>query len=76
MKYIAVKIKGELFIMNTADELGGLIDNDIPHEVVGDVCDDKEFLDRCNTDCPHYCRGTCPAVTMRIYGSLWHVVMR
>ena len=76
MKYIAVKIKGELFIMNTADELGGLIDNDIPHEVVGDVCDDKEFLDRCNTDCPHYRRGTCPAVTIRIGGSLWHVITR
>ena len=38
MKYLAVEIKGEIFVMNNNDELGGLIDGDIPHTVIGRVC--------------------------------------
>lgn len=29
VKYLAVEIKGEIFVMNDNDELGGLIDGDI-----------------------------------------------
>lgn len=29
-KYLAIEIHGEIFVMNDNDELGGLIDNDVP----------------------------------------------
>ena len=32
--------------MNDNDELGGLIDNDVPHTVIGHVCTDE-----CDTTC-------------------------
>ena len=74
-KYLAIEIKGDVHVMNDLDELGGLIDNDIPHRVLGTVCDDQEFGDNCNTDCPLYCAGTCPAALVKdCEGVLWHVV--
>ena len=73
--YLAIEIRGDVHILNDTDELGGLIDNDILHKVLGEVCDDKEFGDRCNTDWTHFCMGTCPAKPIRdIDGNLWHVM--
>ena len=61
--------------MNVADELGGLIDNDIEHETLGTVCDEEEYGDHCNTDCPLYRSGTCRSVSIRdVHGKMWHVV--
>ena len=60
VKYLAVEIKGEIFVMNDNDELGGLIDGDIPHTVIGRVC-----TERCNTTCLHYRGGTCPCKAMK-----------
>ena len=75
MEYIAIEIKDSIHIMNDMDELGGLIDNDIPHKVLGVVCDDKEYGDRCNADCKHFCMGTCKAKPMRdVFGQMWHVL--
>ena len=31
MDYLAIEIRGDVHILNDLDELGGLIDNDIPH---------------------------------------------
>lgn len=74
-RYLAVKINGEVFIMNDTDELGGLIDCDVPHETLGEVCDSQEFGDNCNTDCPLFCSGTCRSILMRDKdGQLWHVI--
>ena len=45
-------------------------------ELIGDVCDDDEFLDNCNTDCVHYRQGTCPALLVRdVFDNLWHVLV-
>lgn len=45
-------------------------------ELVGDVCDDDEFLDNCSTDCSHYRHGTCPARLGRdVFSHLWHVLV-
>lgn len=69
VKYLAVEIKGEIFVMNDNDELGGLIDGDIPHTVIGRVC-----TERCNTTCLHYRGGTCPCKAMKdADGILIHV---
>ncbi len=74
MRYLAIKIKGDVFIMNDMDELGGLIDNDVEHEILGYVCDDKEFGDNCNTDCQFFRLGTCRAENIRDFsGQLWKV---
>ena len=71
MDYLAIEIRGDVHILNDLDELGG----DISHKVLGEVCDDKEYGDRCNTDCEHFCMGTCPAIPIRdINGQLWHVL--
>ena len=43
-KYLAIEIRGEIFVMNDNDELGGLIDNDVPFTVIGHVCTEE-----CNT---------------------------
>ena len=52
-----------------------LIDMDVKHEVLGEVCDDEEFGDNCNRDCQHFCNGTCKATPMRdVFGDLWHVL--
>ena len=47
------------------------------HEkLIGDVCDDDEFLDNCNTDCVHYRQGTCPSRLGRdVFDHLWHVLV-
>ena len=37
-KYLAIEIRGEIFVMNDNDELGGLIDSDVPFTVIGHVC--------------------------------------
>jgi len=75
MEYVAVEIKGSIYVMNDMDELGGLIDNDIPHKVLGVVCEDREYGDRCNANCEHFCMGTCRAKTMRdAFGDLWSVL--
>lgn len=48
----------------------------LQEELIGDVCDDDEFLDNCNTDCVHYRQGTCPARLGRdVFGNLWHVLV-
>lgn len=74
MKYLAIKFDYGIQIMNDSDELGGLIDRDIEHQVLGEVCDDKEFLDRCTTDCQFYRLGTCRTKVVRdVFGQLWHV---
>lgn len=74
-RYLAVEIKGEVFIMNDTDELGGLIDRDIPHEVLGEVCDDQEYGDNCNTGCPLYRSGTCRFIPIRDKdGQRWHLI--
>lgn len=45
-KYLAIEIHNKIHVMNGSDELGGLIDNDILHTVLGQVCTDE-----CNTTC-------------------------
>lgn len=76
MEYLAIEINGSIYVMNDMDELGGLIDNDIPHNVLGVVCDDNKFGDRCNADCEHFRMGTCKAKPIRdAFGQLWHVVV-
>lgn len=75
MRYLAIEIKGEVFILNDRDEFGGLIDNDIEHTTIGEVCDDREYGDKCNLDCPLFCSGTCHATPIRDNtGQLWHVI--
>lgn len=74
MRYLAIEIDGGVHIMNDSDELGGLIDRDIEHQVLGEVCDDKEFGDRCTTDCQFFRSGTCSAENVRdVFGDLWKV---
>ena len=68
-KYLAIEIRGEIFVMNDNDELGGLIDNDVPHTVIGQVCTEE-----CNTTCLHYRQGTCPCkIMIDIHGEIIHV---
>lgn len=75
MTYLAIEIKGQVDIFNDNDELGGLIDNDVDFKVLGTVCDDKEFGDRCTTDCHAYRYGVCRSTVVRdITGKLWHVI--
>lgn len=75
MRYLAIEIRGQVQVMNDQDELGGLIDCNIEHKVIGEVCDDQEYGDRCNTDCPLFCSGTCQATPIRdINGELWHLI--
>lgn len=69
-KYLAIEIHNKIHVMNENDELGGLIDNDIPHTVIGQVCTDE-----CNTTCLHYRGGTCPCNIMKdIDGNFIHVL--
>lgn len=76
MKYLFIELKdGKRVVMNDQDELGGLIDNEIPHRTIGTVCDNREYGDNCNTDCLLFRKGTCPSVPMRDSdGDLWHVL--
>lgn len=68
-KYLAIEIRGEIFVMNDNDELGGVIDNDVSHTVIGHVCTDE-----CDTTCLHYRQGTCPSKIMKdTYGEIIHV---
>ena len=68
-EYLAIEIHDEIFVMNDSDELGGLIDKDVPHTVIGRVC-----IKECNTTCLHYRRGTCPCKTMKdVNGNFIHV---
>ena len=68
-KYLAIEIRGEIFVMNDNDELGGLIDNDVPFTVIGHVCTEE-----CNTTCLHYRQGTCPCKIMKdTFGKVIHV---
>ena len=68
-KYLAVEIKGEIFVMNDNDELGGLIEKDIPHTIIGRVCTEE-----CNTTCLHYRQGTCPCKIIKdTHGNFIHV---
>lgn len=70
-KYLAIEIHNEIFVMNDSDELGGLIDNNIQHTVIGRVCTEE-----CDTTCLHYRRGTCPCEIMRdIDGNLIHIFL-
>lgn len=74
-KHLAIKIHGNIHILNDRDELGGLIDCDIEHEVLGVVCDDKEYGDNCNIDCPQFRSGTCQSTPVRdVFGTLWHLL--
>jgi hypothetical protein len=68
-KYLTIEIHGEIFVMNNSNELGGLIDKDIPHTIIGRVCTEE-----CNTTCLHYRAGTCPCKAMKdTHGNLIHV---
>ena len=68
-KYLAIEIRGKIFVMNDNDELGGLIDNDVPHTVIGHVCTVE-----CDTTCLRYRQGTCPCKIMKdTYGEIIHV---
>ena len=68
-KYLAIEIRGEIFVMNDNDELGGLIDNDVPFTVIGHVCTEEG-----NTTCLHYRQGTCPCKIMKdTFGKVIHV---
>lgn len=50
-------------------------DKGTPLEVIGTVCDDKEFGDNCTSDCDFFRSGTCRAEPMRdSFGELWHVI--
>lgn len=70
----AIEIKGQVEIFNN-DELSGLIDNNVEFKVIGRVCDDKEYGDRCSTECPAFCSGFCRSKVVRDRnGKLWHVV--
>ena len=63
--YLTIEIHGEIFVMNNSNELGRLIDKDIPHTIIGRVC---------NTTCLHYRGGTCPCKAMKdTHGNLIHV---
>lgn len=74
MRYLAIEIRGQVHIMNDQDELGGLIDNDIKHTTLGEVCDDQEYGDNCNVDCPLFRSGTCQSTPIRdSNGDLWHL---
>ena len=74
-KYLAIEINGEVGIYNDRDELGGLIDKDVDFKVLGTVCDDQEYGDRCTTDCHAYREGVCRSRTVRDWGgNLWHVI--
>lgn len=71
MKYLAVEINGETFVMNDYDELGGLIDKDIPHTIIGRICTEE-----CNTTCLHHREKKCPCKTMKdTHGYLIHVFL-
>lgn len=73
--YLAIEIKGQVDIFNDNDELGGLLDNDVDFKVLGTVCDDKSFGDRCTTDCHAFRYGVCRSKIVRdISGKLWHVI--
>lgn len=75
MKYLAVRVKGDIFVLNNQDEVWSLNDLGIDHEIIGTICDDKEFGDMCSTDCPRYCAGTCPAeIITDGMGNKWHVL--
>jgi hypothetical protein len=51
------------------DELGGLINNDVPFTEIGKIC-----IKDCDTTCVHYCNGTCPCKTMKdTFGYTIHV---
>ena len=68
-KYLAIEIRGEIFVMNDNDEFGGLIDYDVPFTVIGHVCTEE-----CNTTCLHYRQGTCPCKIMKdTFGKVIHV---
>lgn len=73
--YLAIEVAGQIGIYNNQDELGGLIDNGIEHTIIGRVCDDKVFGDRCNTDCLAYAKGICPADhVVDCAGIHWNVI--
>lgn len=58
-KYLAVQVKNEIFVMNNQDELGGLLDLDIPHTILGEVC-----IQTCCDACHYFTAGNCPCTTM------------
>lgn len=68
-KYLAIEIHEEVFVMNNSDELGALIDNNVPHKIIGHVC-----TEHCDTMCIHYCQGTCPCHLVKdAHGKFIHV---
>lgn len=74
MKYFAIEIKGQVDIFND-DELGWLLGNDVDFNVLGTVCDDKEFGDMCTTDCYAFRHGVCRSKLVRDRtGRLWNVI--
>lgn len=75
MRYLAIRINGEVFIMNDADELGGLSDFEVDYKVLGRVCDSTEYGDNCNADCLQFKCGTCSSEVVEDFaGQLWHVL--
>lgn len=74
MKYFAIEIKGQVDIFNE-NKFGLLIDNDVDFNVLGTVCDDKEYGDRCTTDCDAFRYGVCRSKIVKdCTGKLWHVI--
>lgn len=74
--YLAVRVRGDVCILNDSDELGGLIDCGTPHEVLGRICEGagQSFGDCCTTDCIHYAHGTCPCTIIRdVFDNLYHL---
>lgn len=73
-EYLAVRLEGGISILNNLDELGALIDNEIPHEVLGEVCDSVKFGDNCMM-CPVLKAGACRFLLVTdMNGRKWHVI--
>lgn len=72
--YLAIKINDGVHILNNNDELGSLIDNDIKHEIIGEVCDNQKFGDNC-ANCKMLKKSICKFNQIKdVHGNKWHVV--
>lgn len=48
---------------------------DIPFEILGHVCDFREFGDKCNSSCFAYRHRICKARIIKDSdGSMWHII--
>lgn len=61
-------------LVTSPEEVQRLHDIGVRFTNLGEVCDDQEFGDSCNTDCLHFRQGTCPMVVVHDFrGARWHV---